>query len=88
MRAIRQFDRVLARFCPTRLDDLSRDAADCVGRKCEWRAMWEIEEGPYAGQWAFSPQSIGWAFTWAPFCDLEILDEESKVNWLFCKACG
>jgi hypothetical protein len=75
----RQLNIVDATFNPTRTDDLQPGVADSIGLRCQWQAVWVIEEGPYAGQWAYSPWKdeqgqyiVGLPFAWVPREDLEI----------------
>jgi hypothetical protein len=50
-------DKQTAEFRPARVDDLVPGAADWIGRTLTWQATNVIEEGPYAGQWAWQPIS-------------------------------
>jgi hypothetical protein len=55
----RQFDKVEATFRPRALDTLKPEAADWIGVRLEWQAVWVVDEedgGPYVGQMAWSPQ--------------------------------
>lgn len=69
--ALEQFDRICAVFAPKRTDDLKPGVAAHIGRETEWEALWIIEEGAYAGQWAMAPRhGEGWPMAWAPLGDL------------------
>lgn len=74
---LRQFDRVVARFSPLRLDNLRSEALGSIGRVLLWEAMWRVEGGPYRGHWAMGPVDGGDAmgFTWTPDCNLELVGE-------------
>ena len=68
-----QFDQVDATYLPRRMTDLKPWAAAWVSKRCTWYAAWEIEDGEYAGQWAFIPMGTNSdtpVFGWAPMCDL------------------
>lgn len=71
-----QFDMIDATFSPKRTDDLTRGAKAWIGKRAEWEVLWEIDEGPYAGQMAvgLSRPSRDEAppFSWAPSCDFLI----------------
>lgn len=43
---------VKAIFSPRRVDDLKAGATDLIGLSGLFEALWVIEEGPYAGEWA------------------------------------
>lgn len=68
---VMQFDQVLARFEPRRTDDLVPGAGELIGHQTYWQAVWEIEEGPYAGEWAMRPMDRRqYPFAWVPLGDL------------------
>jgi len=72
---MKQFDKVVATFTPQKTIDLKKKAIPWVGRTLEWEALWIIEDGEYAGQWAMGPNIDHRPFppfTWAPLCDLTI----------------
>ena len=72
-----QCDVVTATYLPQKMTDLKPWAAAWIGTRMLWTAAWVIEEGPYAGQWAFIPRTTNDErplnpppFGWAPLCDL------------------
>lgn len=67
---MKQFDRVRGTYDPLRTDDLAGYAVPEIGERWTWEALWIIEDGLYAGQWAMRPVDAEPAFAWAPFCDL------------------
>lgn len=80
-----QFDRVTATLKPRRVDDLKHGVDAWIDRELIWEAMWEIEDGEYAGYWAMSPIIDDLIerppFAWVPFCDLSIaVDNSDKVS--------
>jgi hypothetical protein len=72
-----QFDLFEATFAPLRTDNLKLGPLRMVGKRLVWKALWVIEDGEYAGQWAMAPpvdmpsefREGVWA--WAPACDLK-----------------
>lgn len=67
----RAFDRMTATFRPQRTDDLKPGAETWIGRTVEWEACWKIEEGQFAGDWAWRPLVDDTPpFAWVPGCDL------------------
>ena len=71
--ATQQYDKVMARFRPNQTNNLYEYSKSFIGKKCEWQALWIIEDGEYKGQWAMHPLSNGAEFGWAPECDLEVI---------------
>lgn len=66
-----QFDIFEATFQPSRTDDLCDGGEEWIGRRLEWQAAYILEDGPYAGEWAFTPLCDEPApFAWAPARDL------------------
>ncbi len=63
-------DKIYAIFKPVREDDLRPGVAAWIGRACIWQAYWEIENGPYKGQWAMVPDAPYAPFGWVPSGDL------------------
>ncbi len=73
-------DKVTATFTPERVDDLTGTAREMIGKRFVWQAVWIIEEGQHAGQWAMQPlRELGSMlllveecedFGWAPLSDL------------------
>ena len=60
-------------FYPQRTDDLKPCAKAWVGRMAQWRYLWTIEDGEYAGQGAYEPVNVSieeWP-GWVPECDLQ-----------------
>lgn len=51
--------RVRAVFDPARRDDLIPEAQALIGRVCDWRYLWVVEEtelgGAYSGERAYAP---------------------------------
>lgn len=76
MADLRQFDRVQARFQPKRTDDLRPGLEQWVGYEGTFEAMFEIEDGEYAGDWAMLPREpitegrVPLDGYWVPYCDL------------------
>ena len=67
------FDEIDATFKPKRGDDLQEGVRGFVGRRFRWRAAWMIEEGPYAGQFAWLPlDNDARVIGWVPTEDLEV----------------
>ena len=64
------FHKVTATFRPKRMDDLAEGTEKWIGKSGVFTASWYIEEGKYAGQWAWQPPQ-GWDFAWCPTEDLE-----------------
>jgi hypothetical protein len=69
----KQFDLFAAIHAPLRTDDLKPGPLRLIGMRLIWEALWIIEEGEYAGQWAMRPllssDEGGWS--WSPACDLK-----------------
>lgn len=67
-----QYSTFVAVFAPKRTDDLRYGSERWIGRMHEWRRLWIIEDGPYAGQWACeaADRSLLTPFAWVPECDL------------------
>ncbi len=84
---INKFDRFVVVFRPKRVDDLKPQAALWVGREFEVEALFSIEDGPYAGQWAFEVakeymESSGLEWPgWLPECDLTIVGDGNLPSW-------
>jgi hypothetical protein len=73
--AFRPFQRVEATFHPRRTDDLRPGADAWIGWRGHWQALWVIEVGPYAGEWAMAMDEEGVElppFAWVPSGDLRI----------------
>ena len=64
--------RITAKFEPKNIDDLQSGAKKFIGKSGVFEAMWIIEEGEYAGEWAmFAPKDWTAAeFAWVPLSDL------------------
>jgi hypothetical protein len=60
---------VTATFQPVETDDLRTVLANAVGWRGEWTASWVIEDGPHAGQWAWTATDGPFPH-WVPTCDL------------------
>lgn len=70
-----QFDIIEGTYKPQRTDDLKPGAVQHIGRAGKWEAVWWIDEGPYAGQWALQPyqwEEMPTGLYWAPECDVEV----------------
>ena len=75
---LNQFDHILATFTPIDQETLSPGVADEIGWRGIWQAVWVIEEGEYAGQWAMAPRGAPAdlpSFAWAPFGELSDIRE-------------
>lgn len=74
---MKAYDRVQAIFKPRRTDDLKSESLVLIGKELEYEAYWEIESGPYKGEWAMIPAReyglIGGGY-WVPSGDLIIKD--------------
>lgn len=69
-----QFQTITAEYRPVRTEDLVPGAEEFIGQVAEWQAVWIIEDGPYAGQWAMAHRGDpGWPFAWVPLCDLRLV---------------
>lgn len=69
----KQFDVVYAEFRPTRENDLAPGAAEWIGRRMRWQAMYVIEYGPFMGDWLMMPTLPPFPpFAWAPSSDLDV----------------
>lgn len=66
-----QFDRVDATFTPKHLDTLRPEAIPWVGHRDVWEALWFIDDGPYAGQWAMGLTTYT-RLGWVPLEDLTV----------------
>ncbi|WP_156467683.1 hypothetical protein [Methylobacterium sp. Leaf91] len=70
---ITDMPKVTAKFSPRQFGNLKPGAIDCIGKEGEFHALWQIEEGPYAGQIAFSlPRDWEIEAIWVPSEDLII----------------
>lgn len=66
---------MIAAYCPKQRDDLVPGASDLIGKAAVWERAFLIEDGPYAGEWAWSLVAPRPApFAWAPESDLWPLD--------------
>jgi len=81
------YDVVVATFQPQRTDDLKNNADKFIGVRCKWEAVWEIEDGPYEGQFAMSTvdfeiqRKYGSSFVWVPQCDLkDVMNLYENIN--------
>ena len=75
---LQRFDKVLATFSPRRVDDLRDEAPAAIGLRGVFAAAWLIEEGPYRGQWAMSPNDFErFRFGWVPLCDLSDVEVQA-----------
>lgn len=83
-----QFDVITATYLPQKMTDLKPWAALWVGTRMKWKAAWLVDEGTYAGQWAFRPMTavenddrdlVLPPFGWAPQCDL--VDVVREGGW-------
>lgn len=75
MAKYRPYATITATFRPRRADDLHPNAKPWVGYTGEWLASWVIEDGDYAGQWAFTPREHLTPFPgWVPECDLVLAE--------------
>lgn len=84
-----QCDVVVATYLPQKMTDLKPWAAAWIGTRARWTAMWVVDDGAYAGQWAFAPRTnlderrSGLPpFGWAPLCDLADVVRERGVSRL------
>lgn len=77
-----QYDIITAKLTPTRTDNLAPGVAEWIGRTLQWEASWVIPDDgvdQYAGDWHMTvidpPGGEPMPFSWAPMCDLTILQE-------------
>lgn len=75
MDGYKQYQKVIAVFTPKRTDDLQESLETYIGKKFEFMAAWIIEDGTYAGQWAFTGD-MQFSPEWVPECDLDIVPQE------------
>lgn len=71
-----QFEKVFARFCPKKTNNLTEAARLIIGYEGEWEAYWVIEREPYKGQWAFMPCDKTICVGWIPEEDLKFIDND------------
>jgi hypothetical protein len=60
-------------FEPRRVDDLVPAALEWIHRTLRWQAVFVIEEGEYAGEWAWAPLATNAPFAWVPARDVSFL---------------
>jgi hypothetical protein len=79
---LERFDIVTATFQPQRTDTLVDGAAEWIGRRLRWEAVWIIERASsYRGQWAMRPMVRETPpFGWAPFSDLADVEPWDEDN--------
>lgn len=86
---IQRFDIFDATFQPRRTDDLKPLAIPIIGWRGQWQAMWKVDSGEYAGQWAFGIhnelEQLGRysGIIWIPQCDLVIHGLVDSLNRKF-----
>ena len=72
---LQKHDLVIATFTPVVTTDIRPDARVAIGERGEFQALWIIEDGPYAGDWAMMPlDSKRFRCTWVPLCDLSDIE--------------
>jgi hypothetical protein len=77
--ALCPYQKLTGVFRPRRIDDLKAGARPLIGKTLELKVLWEIQEGPYAGEYALdlprwaqeAQDELPWdeAAVWAPSGD-------------------
>lgn len=80
---MKQGDKVDAYFSPHDYTSLREEAKEYLGKRMEFQALFIIDGGLYAGQWAMRP--VKEIMGWVPFSDLDVLRCEEL---LLCPFCG
>jgi len=78
-----QFEKVAGIFEPRRVDDLCEGATEFIGWCDEWQASWQIEDGPFKGEWAMTPthkDRYKMPFAWVPSGDLREINADEPVT--------
>lgn len=71
-------DKFSGVFRPKALDTLKPDVVQHIGKTIHVHAGWVVEEGPYAGQWAFVVEDRDICIGWVPREDIEGMARVSR----------
>jgi hypothetical protein len=78
--SLREGATVYAVFAPNDVSDISERARSFVGWSGRFEALWIIEVGQYAGEWAMKfPRGWQTGAIWAPASDLKPVDARTMV---------